>query len=257
MTTERPASPYEAPDLYDLMLDHLDFDIPYWVRVGREAQGPVLEVGCGTGRVLMRLLEAGVEADGLDNAPAMLRRARQRADAAGFRPALVEADMRDFALPRRYARAVLAFNGFAHCTTPDDQLRALRCIGGHLAPGGALVLHMSYPRPPYWSEPDGDPVLEMETKRPDNGHTLQMWDTRFKNVVGQCQHSQMEIREIDEAGDRVASHRSETTQRWVYRFELELLLRMAGFARWEFYGDFDGAPFERPDQQMIAWGWRT
>ena len=212
MTFDRKTSPYEEPELYDLMLD---------------------------------------------NAPAMLRRARERATAAGLRTTLVEGDMRDFAAPRRYARAICAFNAFAHCETPDDQIATLRCIRKHLEPGGALVLHMSYPRPDYWNGPDGEPVLEMEKLHPVNSHTLQMWDTRFKDVVGQCQRSHMEMRELGASGEVVARHRSETTQRWVYRYEMELLLRVAGFTRWEIFGDFGGAPLERPDQQMIAWGWNA
>jgi SAM-dependent methyltransferase len=217
----------------------------------------VLDVGCGTGRVLLRLLEAGVDADGLDASEPMLERARARAAARGFRPALVHADMRDFTMPRRYGRAICAFNAFAHMETPDDQLRALRCIRDHLEPDGALVLHMSYPRPAYWEEPDGVPVLELEITRAENGHRVQMWDTRTKDAAAQRQHSRMEIRELDAGGRVVASHFSETEQRWVYRWELELLLRLAGYAHWEFFGGFAGEPFERADQPLVAWGWRS
>lgn len=257
MTKERAASPYDTPELYDRMLDGLDFDQAFWLSVARGGGGPLLEVACGTGRVLTRLLEAGIDADGIDNAPPMLERARARAAALGKHPALVEADMREFSLPRRYARVICAFNGFAHMLTPDDQIRALRCMREHLAPGGAAVVFMSYPRPVYWSQPDGEPVLELEMPLPGGDHRVQMWDTRFKDVTRQCQRSQMEIREIDSGGSAVASHRSETVQRWVYRYEMELLMRLAGFARSEMQGGFEGEPFEDPDQPLIAWGWTS
>jgi SAM-dependent methyltransferase len=239
------------------MLDELDFDRAFWLEVARAAGGPVLEVGCGTGRVLLRLLEAGVDADGLDNAPAMIERLRTRAKAMGIEPHVELGDMRDFTMARRYARVLCTFNSFAHCDTPDDQIRALRCIREHLEPDGALVLFMSYPRPQYWLEPDGEPVLELEKTIPESGHRLQMWDTRFKDPVAQRQRSEMEMRELDANGALVASHRSETSQRWVYRWELELLLRLAGYSRWEFHGGFAGEPHERPDQPLIAWGWRS
>ena len=267
-------SPYDSPEHYDRILDGLDFDQAFWLRVARgwlpgqpfadeataaprRAPGPVLDVGCGTGRVLMRLLEAGIDADGLDNSEPMLARARERATALGKAPRLVLGDMRDFTLPRRYARALCTFNAFAHCDTTDDQIRALRCIREHLEPEGALVLFMSYPKPSYWSEPDGDPVLETEAAIEGTDRKVQMWDTRFKDPVEQRQRSQIEIREVDATGKTVASHRSEITQRWVYRYELDLLLRIAGYGRREIHGGFAGEPFTSPDQPLIAWGWRS
>jgi SAM-dependent methyltransferase len=250
-------SPYDSPELYDLMFEGLDFDLPFWIEIGRGAGGPLLDLGCGTGRVLLPLLEAGVDADGVDLYEPMLEQARKKATAKGFRPRLLAADMRDFAMPRRYARIIMAFNTFAHADTAEAQLETLRSCHAHLEPGGAVVLHMSYPGPRYWAEPDGEPVMEIETVRSLDGHRFQMWDTRFKDVVGQRQRSEIEIRELDAAGAPVASHRFQATQRWVYRLELELLFRLAGFARWEVFGGFVREPLERPDQQMIAWGWKA
>lgn len=249
---DRVRSPYEDPELYDLMLDGLDFDVAYWTRLAKESGGPVLDVGCGTGRVLVRLLEAGIDADGVDNAPAMLERCRARAAAIGGRPGLALGDMRSFELPRRYALVICAFNAFAHCDTTDEQLRALKSMRAHLAPGGSVALHMSWPRPSYWSEEDGVPVLELETRDPRTGRRLQMWDTRFKDPVAQRQHSKMEMKELDEEGRVLAVHRSETTQRWVYRWELELLFRAAGFTRWEIAGGFAGETLSLEHCQMVA-----
>ncbi|HYA48409.1 MAG TPA: class I SAM-dependent methyltransferase [Burkholderiales bacterium] len=254
--TERP-TPYDAPELYDLLLGGLDFDIPFWVRTGREAGGPVLDLGCGTGRVLLPLLEAGVDADGVDSSEAMLGLARRKAEAKGFRPRLSAADMRDFKLRRRYARILLAFNTFAHADTTEDQLATLGRCRAHLRPGGAVVVHMSYPGHGYWAEADGKPVMEVETVRAADGRRFQMWDTRTMDVVGQRQRSEIEIRELAADGTPVASHRFRTSQRWVYRFELELLFRLAGFARSEVFGGFAGEPLERDDQQMVAWAWRA
>jgi len=250
-------SPYDAPELYDLLLGGLDFDLPFWVATGREARGPVLDLGCGTGRVLIPLLAAGVDADGVDLFDPMLELCRKKAAATGFHPRLLVSDMRDFTMPRRYARIILAFNAFAHADTTEAQSSTLRRCHDHLRPGGALVLHMSYPGPGYWAEPDGEPAMEIETVRAADGHRFQMWDARFKDIVGQCQRSEIEIREFDTKGRTSASHRFHTTQRWVYKFELELLFRLAGFARSELYGGFAREPLERPDQQIIAWAWRA
>ena len=256
MTNEHKPSPYDAPELYDLLFETFDFDLPFWLKVARDAGGPVLEAGCGTGRVLLRLLEEGLDTDGFDLSGPMIERFRAKARKKGWPSRVVEADMREFSLPRRYARVICAFNGFAHCETTDEQIRALRCFLKHLEPGGALVLHMSYPGPKYWTEPDGIPTLEIEAKNPVTGRMVQMWDTRTKDPVAQIQRSEVEIREVDEAGRPAASHLSRTSQRWVYRYELELLFRIAGFSRWTIWGGFEGKPLADPQDQMIAWAWK-
>ena len=186
----------------------------------------------------------------------MLDRLREKAAAKGLKARAVAGDMRDFRLRRRYALVFCAFNGFAHCETTEDQVRALRCWRKHLAPGGAVALHMTYPGPKYWSEPDGEPAFEIEAHDPARGRTYQLWDTRRKDPVGQFQISRMEIRELDTKGKTIASHEYETRQRWVYKPELELLFRAAGFARWDVVRGFDNGPVTIPEDQMIGRAWR-
>jgi SAM-dependent methyltransferase len=252
---KRP-SPYIAPDLYDLLFDSLDFDVAYWLDVARGAGGPVLEAACGTGRVLLPILKAGVEAEGFDASPAMIARLNDKARESGLAVRAEIADMRDFAMGRRYRRIFCAFNGFAHCETIEDQVAFLRRSLEHLEPDGALVLHMSYPGPAYWAEPEGQAVLEHEAPRPVGGK-LQLWDNRKKNIVGQRQDSELEIWELGASDRPEAVHKFSTSQRWVYRFELELLFRVAGFARWTILGGFDGRPLQAPDDQMVAWAFKA
>jgi cyclopropane fatty-acyl-phospholipid synthase-like methyltransferase len=206
--------------------------------------------------VLLRLVEAGVEADGLDLYEPMIRRLHEKARIRGLKTDARVADMRDFTMPRRYARVISAFNAFAHCATTEDQVRCLLCCREHLEPGGAMILHMSYPGPGYWMQPDGEPVLELEVPHPTPGHTLQLWDHRFKDVTAQRQRSELEVRELADDGRVVAQHEFETFQRWVYRFELELLFQRAGFSRSEILGGFEGQPLSHPEDQMVAVAWK-
>jgi SAM-dependent methyltransferase len=249
-------SPYDAPELYDRLFDSLDFDLAYWLRTARAARGPVLEVACGTGRVLLALRRAGLDAEGFDASPAMIGRLRDKAAKEGLAVRAEIADMRDFEMGRLYRRVFCAFNGFAHFDTPADQIACLRACHRHLEPGGALIVHMSYPGPAYWSETSEEPVLELEVLLGDGGR-LQLWDSRRKDPVHQRQRSSMEIREIGPAGKAKAVHRFSTSQRWVYRYELELLFAAAGFARSEFFGGFDGRPLLSPEDQMVAWAYKA
>jgi SAM-dependent methyltransferase len=256
MTDETaPRSPYDAPELYDRLFDGLDFDLPFWLETARAAGGPVLEIACGTGRILLALRRAGLDADGLDVSPAMIGRLRAKAGEAGLAVRAEIADMRSFDLGRRYARVLCAFNGFAHCETVADQIACLRAARAHLAPGGALVLHMSYPGPAYWLEPEGRPAFEHETVLPDGGK-LQMWDNRHKDIVNQRQDSEVEIWDLDPAERPRSISKFTTSQRWVYRFELELLFAAAGYDRWEIFAGFDRQPLRKPDDQMIAWAYQ-
>ena len=108
------------------------------------------------------------------------------------------------------------------------------------------------------------PTLEIEAEDGATGRTLQMWDTRTKDPVAQSQRSELEIREIDQSGRIVSAHRFSTAQRWVYRFELELLLRLAGFSRWTVRGGgsrrYSHAPFSphgSPIWRMSVSRWRA
>src|SRR3712207_2727600 len=101
------------PELYDLVYeDYLD-DIPFYVEESRRAQGPCLELGCGTGRVLIPVASAGVEVTGLDSSAPMIARARRKVaalpDDVRARITLGEGDMRSFSLERRFALIYVPF----------------------------------------------------------------------------------------------------------------------------------------------------
>jgi len=249
-------SPYDDGAAYDLALERFEEDLPFWLEEARQARGPVLEVTCGTGRILLHLLASGIDVDGVDLHPQMLERLEAKAVARGLKPRVSRGDMRDFTTPRRYARVFIPFNGFAHCENTADQLACLQCCHEHLEPGGALVIDMSYPGLDYWLDTREARVLEIETPHPETGDPVRMWDTRRKDRVGQMQHSLIEIEELDGAGQVARLHRFETRQRWVYRFELELLFRAAGFRRWRILGGWDRRPFAKDTDSMISFAWK-
>jgi|KBSSwiStaDraftv2_1062776.scaffolds.fasta_scaffold12676_2 SAM-dependent methyltransferase len=256
-------SPYEAPDLYDLALEGFQDDFGFWLDESRRAApapgrpGRVLEVSCGTGRILLRLRANGIDAEGVDLSAPMLSRLEAKAKARGLAVHVYRADMRDFTTEQRYHRVFIPFNGFAHCETVEDQLRCLQCCREHLEPGGALVVDMSYPGHEYWLDVRTERILEAESPHSESGGTTRMYDTRTKDRVAQLQHSIIEIEELDERGKPTRSHRFETRQRWVYRYELELLFRLAGFSRWEILGGWDRRPLETDAGQMVGFAWKA
>jgi len=137
-------------DLYDYVVPYRSRpDVAFFVDAARDAGSPVLEVGCGTGRVLIRTARAGIEIVGLDASAAMLAVCRERLhdepEAVQTRVQLVQADMRAFDLRRRFTLVTIPFRPFQHLITVEDQLSCLESIRGHLVDGGTLILDLFNP----------------------------------------------------------------------------------------------------------------
>lgn len=259
-TPEQPArfieaTPFDDGALYDIFFERLDLGRDFYLGLARAANGPVLDVACGTGRILLPCLEAGVDVEGLDLFPGMLARLRAKASALGFNPTLHQANMAGFRLSRRYTLIMITFNAFVHNLTTEDQLATLNTCREHLEPGGLLVFDTAFPGPAWVAAPNGTRELEMEIAHPETGLPVRMWDTRTFDRVKQLQYSYNEIEMLDAAGKVVATHPSKTTLRWIYKAEMELLLRTTGFARWEILGDFEGRPLVHDTDAMIVKAW--
>ena len=257
--TPPPASvestPFDDGNLYDLIFERLDFGLDFYLGLARAAGGPVLDVGCGTGRILLPCLKAGLDVEGLDLFPGMLARLRRKAAALGFEPRLHQANMAGFRLARRYALILIPFNAFVHNLTADDQLATLQACREHLEPGGQLAFDTAFPGPAWINAPSGTREMEIEITHPETGLPVRMWDTRTFERVQQLQHSLNEIELLDATGQVTATHPSKTTIRWIYKTEMELLLRLAGFARWEILGGFDGRLLRHETDAMIVKAW--
>lgn len=253
---EPQASPYDDGELYDALFESHHDDLPFWLSFVREGKGPFLELACGTGRVLVPLLETELDGDGLDLSQRMLARCELKLREAGRKSKLVCGDMRDYRMPRRYSRILCAFNAFAHLVDTSSQLAALRCAREHLAEGGAFAIDLGFPRPEIWSAKPEERVLEGEFAHPSRPTRLYLYDRRTMDALAQTQHSQIEIEERDLHGCLMRTHVSHTVLRWTHKIELELLFRSAGFSRWQILGGFEGEPLTIGSQQMIATAWR-
>ena len=247
---------YVQPELYDLYYSWLTEDIPFYVARARAAGGPVLEAACGTGRVLIPTLQAGVDIDGFDIHPGMIEVLRAKASALGLAPRVAVADMRDFTMPRRYALITIPFRAFQHLLTSTDQVAALRCIREHLDPGGSLVFNVFFPSFEHMVRPEGEPELEREFANPESGLPIAMYTTRRTDRVNQVLHVEREVVESDARGYAAKTHRDRFTLRWTWKPEMELLLAAAGFPRWSVLGGFDGRPLETGAMEMVWTAWK-
>jgi SAM-dependent methyltransferase len=239
------------------MLKDLPYGLDFYVGLARAAKGPVLDVACGTGRILLPLLQTGVDIEGVDLFEPMLRTLRAKAAALGLSPRLHQADMSNFAVPRRFALVMIPFNAFIHNMTQAAQIRCLELCREHLLPGGMLAFDTFFPSVEIIGVPEKTRVLEGEIPHPDTGLPMRMYDTRTFDRVAQEQHSLNELELLAADGSIAKVYRSQCSARYIYKQEMELLLRVAGFARWEIAGDFDRRPLARETDAMIVMAWNA
>jgi SAM-dependent methyltransferase len=238
---------------YDLLHGELVEDLPMWEALAAAADGPILEIGCGTGRLLLHLAQAGHNLTGLDLSRTALDSARRKLetiDLAG-QVETVQADMRHFELPdRTFALALLPLNTFMHCHTPAEQQATLRAIHHHLRAGGQLVIDLFYPDPVMLAEVDGRLYFEAENSDERTGHTVQWYWRHEIDLAGQMRHLTYILDLIDPDGN-VRRVSLPFSLRYIYRFEMELLLEAAGFTVETLYGSYDMAPFDSHSPRMI------
>jgi SAM-dependent methyltransferase len=132
--------PEEFADRYDEWAAHMTDDVPFYVALAREADGPIVELAVGNGRVAIPVArETGRRVIGIDSSPAMLAQARDRALEAGVALDLREGDMRDFALDEPAALVYCPFRALLHLPTWADRRRTFERVAEALRPGGRFA----------------------------------------------------------------------------------------------------------------------
>jgi len=245
-----PHDEYAAiADLYDHVALHVNRpDIAFYLDAARESGGPVLELGCGSGRVLIPTARAGVSITGVDGSPAMLATARnalaREAPEVQSRAQLVEADMRSFHLGRTFALVTIPFRPFQHLLTVDDQLACLATIRRHLADDGRLILDLFNPSLDLLVHTKiGEEVDEGQPSATPDGRTI---SRRFKTVAADrfAQVNRFElIYCVTDRDGRQERFVHSFGLRYLFRFEAEHLLARAGFRVERLYGGFDRSEY--------------
>jgi SAM-dependent methyltransferase len=246
-------------ELYDAYTDAtIDGDVDFYVEEARRAGAPVLELGCGTGRILLPVAAAGLDVVGLDRAPSMLAVAREKVARLGpgvrRRIELIEGDMRQFSLGRRFNLVTIPYRAFLHLLTDEDQRRALACIREHLADGGRLALNVFDPSLSVIHARLGVTAgtLQMQTRfrHPQTGRDMVLWDTFRYDPEQQVLEGDYIFDELGDDGTVLSRVYAPLTLRWVYRYEMQHLLELAGFRVEALYGDFRRGPFRYGGEQV-------
>lgn len=225
----------------------------FYLDLIREVGQPVLDVGCGTGRLLLDYLALGIDVDGVDNSPEMLALCREKAAAQGLTPALYEQAMETLALPRAYRTILVPSSSLQLVIEPAQVDAALRRLRDHLLPGGMLVASIMT----LWQP--GDPLesqWEKSAERPDGAIIRRVARARY-DPAAECEHTE-DLYQVLVGGQVVAEeqHRRSPATRSYTQAQARALFERAGFAEIRLFSEFTRQPAQPADTLFTILGRR-
>lgn len=244
----------DRPDLYDLLHNEETTDLLFYAGFAGAmvpAGGAVLELGCGTGRVMEALLERDVQVTGIEAEPAMLERAHSRLARFGARSRLVHGDMRRLELgDERFDLIIVSVNTFMHLDDHAAQRACLSGVQGHLRDTGCAILDVANPFHTL-ALPQGILTIRRQAHAADTGREVTVTGALEVDPTAQRLVDHLFF---DEAGPDGALHRlsAQLELRVVFMPELELLLAASGLGIADAYGDYDLGSYNPTSERMIA-----
>jgi SAM-dependent methyltransferase len=231
-------------------------DAPFYLDLAKEFGGPVLEIGCGTGRVLLPIAREGIEVHGVDNSGPMLGILKENLARENFAVAskvtLHSGDMRDFRLGRKFPLVTIPFRPMQQMYTLEDQLAALKSAAAHLADGGTLAFDVFFPRFDRVPLAIGEERMEAEWVSPADAGILYR---RFvRKEADDKVHLNYTVRFIFRSFRRgeVITEESDTLKMSYYTYpHLRALFLLAGLEPVAEYGSFAKTPLDNTAQEMI------
>ena len=243
---------YSDARLYDLMFPQpsgLGSKARFYLDLAATTGGPVLELGCGTGSMLVPIAERGITCQGIDLSSAMLARAHAKFEARGVTAGLHVGDMTDFDLDERFGLVFVASNSLTHLHAADDVVSCFRAVRRHLTPGGRFAFDVFNPSVQVLAGADG---LRRERRRfddPERGEIRVDVEERY-DAAAQVTRGVWYFSTESEPDFVVSS----VEVRSFFPQELVLLLEAGGLRLVERFGDVERVPFtgDAPSQVCIC-----
>ena len=247
------------PELYDIVTPpSFRGDTEWYVDKARECGGPVLELGAGTGRIALRIAQAGIPVHALDADPAMLARLRQKLATllpeVQERVVAITGEMGSFSLAERFALIIVPFRGFLHNLTEQDQLACLDRVREHLRPGGCFAFNIFHPSLEFMAHHAGALAGVWRSggtfPAADGGCIVRSESNRY-DTARQLVDSLHRYEEYGPDGilTRTSLHRLRLA--YLYPPDVRRLLKQAGFPSVQIAGGFDGRPFLHDTDELV------
>ena len=242
-------------DFYDAYFVGVDGDVGFYTEEAVRSGSPVLELGCGSGRVTLPIARSGVDVVGLDKSRDLRELARRKATSeVGERVSFVCGDLTDFCLTRQFALIAIPYRTFQHLYAVADQEMALQCIHEHLTRDGLLIFDTFDPHQLLVGE-GWCSGLRKDTDfiHPESGRRVVVWYDRDYDPQLQLLEQELVFEELEPDGAVCSRSSRRLTLRHSHRWEMEYLLERCGFVVEALYGDFYGGEYPGfGDQVWVA-----
>ena len=231
-------------------------DLQFYVDMAKTKGGPVLELACGTGRVLLPIAREGIPIHGVDNSLPMLnvlqdKLQREVKDVRELVSTL-QGDIRNFRSNREYPLVPIPFRPLQHMYTVEGQIAALQTAAFHLEDGGVLVFDVFYPKSDSLLSKIGEEFLELEwTPKSDPGKVIRRYFRKESvDKINQNFSGTFIFRTYQ--GEKLVLEETESLRMSYYTYpHLRALFMLTGLEIVEEYGSFERTPLDNQAQQMI------
>lgn len=243
---------------YDAWITDWSGEIEFYRRHAADAfekRQPVLELGCGTGRVTIPIAELGGEVVGLDHSQFMLEISRKKS--AGLKNVhWVEGDMRSFELQQTFGLVILPGHAFQNLVTVEDQVACLDSIHNHLLPAGKLIIHLDHQSFSWLGDLRGEKGGVFQSAggfiHPENSRTVRTSRAWSFEPASQTAIAETNWEVLGADGQVLERLESGPTRlHCAFRFEIEHLLACCGFDIEAVYGDFLGNQLSNDSEEMV------
>lgn len=211
---------------YDAFFNAIDHqELEFYQKCITSSSSPALEIACGTGRILLPLIEKGLYIEGFDSSQEMLDILQQKAAQKKIKPIIFQQQMQTLALQKKYGCLFSPMGSFQQLANLDDAYAALQRFYDHLVPHGTLVIYLylpwyNAPEPGVWHEHD---VLTL-----DDGNILRVFEKSVHDLLEQQVHLKYRY-QMCQSDALLAQEQKQMIIRWYSRHEFELMLQSIGF----------------------------
>lgn len=242
-----PEAIYYNGEFYDHIMEGMvnkPTDIPFWIESVNMYGKPVLELTCGTGRIITEILDRSHQSTGIDNSESMLSVARNKSPYINW----INADVRNFNLNRKFPLIIFPYNAFCHFLKSSDVTNCLSCIKDHLTTDGTLIIDIFNPSSQYLMELLSNRTRHLSTFR---DHHKQQQVTMKMNRVYSESKQVINAKLIFEFSDSQSNSIEEFQYKVYFPQEIDNLVKQNSFSIQDKFGDFKWSPFNADSSRQI------